>query len=96
MTKMEEDNVVPNIPPFYKRFVDDSINKRQKDQSDKLLERMNSYHKNMSCEHGLLITCVHRRAIKLPVHWNSKIPKKTQTKCCECGFEQSTNDFFQL
>ena len=87
MTKMEE-HVVPHSPPFYKRFV----NKRRKDQSNKLLERMNNYHKNikfmcevspnkfldteMSCENGLLITSVHRRATKLPVHWNSKIPKK--------------------
>ena len=30
MTKLEEDIVIPSQPTFYKRFVDDSFNRRKK------------------------------------------------------------------
>ena len=36
--------VVPMKPSFYKRFVDDVITRRKKNQPDVLLEKMQSFH----------------------------------------------------
>ena len=44
MTKLENDVVKPMRPIFYKRFVDDCINRRARNEPDVLLERLNSYH----------------------------------------------------
>ena len=44
MTKLEEDVVRPINPLFYKRFVDDSINRREKNKPDELFNKLNSYH----------------------------------------------------
>ena len=92
MTKMENDIIVPENPVFYKRFVDDSINRRSKNEPDRLFEKLNSYHKNIKftvevapnkfldtkIEYGEdnVNTSVYRSENKLPVHWTSKIPKR--------------------
>ena len=44
MTKTERKVVEPTKPQFYKRFVDDIINKRYKDQADNLFQALNSNH----------------------------------------------------
>ena len=44
MTKTEEEN--PTNPRFYKRFVDDIISKKKKDQPDLLFENLNNHHPN--------------------------------------------------
>ena len=44
MTKLENDVIRPMNPTFYKRFVDDSIRRRLRDEPDILLEKLNSYH----------------------------------------------------
>ena len=92
MTKLEDEVVIPVNPEFYRRFVDDSITKRKKNQPDKLFEKLNAYHDNIkfTCEvqpdkfldtkieisNGTIVTSVYRKITKLPVHWVSKIPKK--------------------
>jgi len=40
MTKMEKDIVEPSKPEFYRRFVDDSINKRKKNTLDELISEI--------------------------------------------------------
>ena len=47
MTKTERGVVNPSKPKFYKRFVDDIINRRNKNQPDDLLQKLNSNHPNM-------------------------------------------------
>ena len=44
MTKLEEDVVRPINTHFYKRFVDDSINRRDKNKPDELFNKLNSYY----------------------------------------------------
>ena len=46
MTKTEEVVKLTN-PSFYKRFVDDIISKKKKDQSDLLFENLNNHHPNI-------------------------------------------------
>ena len=47
MKKLEQDIVVPTSPIFYKRYVDDVYNRRNKDEIDTLFHNLNSYHPNM-------------------------------------------------
>ena len=76
---------------FYKRFVDDLINKRQKNQPDTLFERLNNHiHISYTIEgspkkslditiinnNGIITTEANHKEIKLPVHWSSTIPKR--------------------
>lgn len=92
MTKLENDVVTPKNPKFYKRFVDDSIRRREKGTFDELLQNMNNYHAKIkfttevapvkfldteiAYEEDGIKTSVYRSDKKLPVHWSSKIPKK--------------------
>ena len=41
MNKMEKDVVIPLKPKFYSRYVDDTNNRRKKNQPDELFERKN-------------------------------------------------------
>ena len=92
MAKMEDDVVEKYQPKFYKRYVDDIINRCKKNQVDLLLNDLHNYHQNIKLtlelkpkrfldtnlefQNGILITWVHRNETKLPTPWNSKIPKK--------------------
>ena len=92
MTKLENDVVRPFNPPFYKRFVDDCITKRKRNEHDKLFELINNYHRNIKFtieiqptkfldtklinENGSYSTEVYRKETKLPVNWSSKTPKR--------------------
>ena len=89
---MENDIVVPTKPKLFKRYVDDIINKRRKDVADCLFESFNNYHPNINLTIEIkptkfldtkiiygntgLRTEVYRKETKLPVPWNSEIPKK--------------------
>ena len=46
MAKMEEDVVEKYQPKFYKRYEDDIINRRKKNQVDLLFNDLNNYHQN--------------------------------------------------
>ena len=77
---------------FHKRYVDDTIHRRKKNQVDLLFNDLNNYHPNINLalelnpkrfldtnlefKNGILITSVHLKEAKLPTPWNSKIPKK--------------------
>ena len=92
MTKAEEEVVKPTNPRFCKRFVDDIICKKKKDQPGLLFEHLNNHHPNIKYtietmppkfldtkiiyEHNQIKTKVHRNERKLPVHWTSKIAKR--------------------
>ena len=83
MTKTEEEVVKPTNPSFYKRFVDDIISKKKKDQPDLLFENLNNHHPNIKYtietmpqkfldtkiiyEDNQIKTKVHRNERKLPV-----------------------------
>ena len=47
MVKTENKVVKPMNPPFYKRFVDDIYNKRNKSQHDVLFEALKNFHPNI-------------------------------------------------
>ena len=47
MAKMEDDVVEKYQPKFYKRYVDDIINHRKKNQVDLLLNDLYNYHQNI-------------------------------------------------
>ena len=92
MTKLEEAVVKPLEPKFYKRYVDDIICRRYKNQQDVLFDKINSYHTKISFtievepstfldtklvkENPIYKTEVYRKSTKFPVHWSSKIPKR--------------------
>ena len=91
MTKMEEEIVNAENPRFYKRFIDNSINRRKKNEADKLFERLNNYHPKIRFTieaaprkfldtaikyDDQIVTSVHRNVNKVPVHWSLKVPKK--------------------
>ena len=92
LTKLEKDEVKPMNPKFYKRFVDDVINRRYVDQKDELFTRLNSYHQNIKFtieenpskyldteitkENNSIKTSVYRKPNKYTAHWKSKVPKR--------------------
>ena len=92
MTKTEREVVNPSKPKFYKRFVDDIINRRNNNQSDDLFQKLNINHPNMKYtdevkpeffldtktvySNDVITTEVKRNEGKLPVHWSSKVPKR--------------------
>ena len=47
MAKMEDDVVEKYQPKFYKRYVDDIINRRKENQADLLFNNLNNYHQNI-------------------------------------------------
>ena len=47
MAKMEDDAVEKYQPKFYKRYVDDLINRRKENQADLLFNDLNNYHQNI-------------------------------------------------
>lgn len=90
MTIIQQQGQTTVQPKFYKRFVDDLIKKRQKDQLDTLFERLNNHiHISYTIEgnrkksldttiinnNGIITTEANHKEIKLPVHWSSTIPK---------------------
>ena len=90
MTMLEKDVVLPTKPLFYKRYVDDIISRRKKDEPDLLLEKLMNYHKNINftvernpskfldtellINNGFCETRVFRKPNKFPLHWFSKTP----------------------
>ena len=92
MTKTEREVVNPSKPKFYKRFVDDIINRRNKNQPDDLFQKINGNHPNMKYtveikpeffldtkivySNDVLTAEVKRNERKLQVHWSSKVPKR--------------------
>ena len=91
MSKTEREVVNPSKPKFYKCFVDDIINRRNKNKPDDLLQKLNSNHPNMKYtvevkpeifldtkivySNDVITTEVKRNERKLPVHWSSKVLK---------------------
>ena len=47
MTKTEREVVNPSKPKFYKRFMDDIINRRNKNEPDDLFQKLNNNHPSM-------------------------------------------------
>ena len=92
MTKTEHEVAVPSKLKFYKRFVDDIINRRSKNQPDDLFQKLNSNHPNMKYtvevkpeifldrkmvySTDVFTTEVKRNEKMLPVHWSSKVVKR--------------------
>ena len=92
MTKTEREVVNPPKPKFYKRFADDIINRRNKNERDELFQKLNNNHPHMKYtvavkpeiflgtkivfSNGKTKTEVKRNERKLPVHWSSKVPKR--------------------
>ena len=48
MNKMERNIVLPLKPKFYRRFVDDTYRRKNKNESDELFSKMNSHHANIN------------------------------------------------
>ena len=92
LTKLEIDKVRPTKGLFYKRFVDNVMNRRKENTPDSLLTLLNCYHPNINfivqvnpskfldCSikifNGKVKTSVYRKPDKMPVHWTSKVRKR--------------------
>ena len=92
MIRMENDVVIPLKPTFYRKFVDDIINRHKKNVPDELLFKLNDYHRSIKLTieisptkfldtqlvnlNGKIETKVYRKLDELPVPWSSKIPKR--------------------
>ena len=48
INKIERDIVLPLKPRFYRRFVDETYRRREKNEPDELFSKMNSYHPNIN------------------------------------------------
>ena len=91
MTRTENNVVKPEKPLFYRRFVDDIINRRKKNKHDIIFGNWNKYHPKINltkevnpCKFldtkiisnkGNITTEVFRKTSKQPVHWSSRVPK---------------------
>ena len=91
MVKMESNIVPPQKFIFYKRHVDDIIKHRKKHEKDLLFKKLNNYHPKIKLTievnppkflgteimilNNEIVTSVHRKESKLPVHWESKFSK---------------------
>ena len=89
VSKMEEEIIAPMKLHFYKRYVDDTYIRREKNESDSLFEKLNSHHPNTKLtiekkptkfldieiiRAGYQIeTEVYNKSKKVPVQWSSKI-----------------------
>ena len=92
MIRMKNDVVISFKSIFYKRFVDDIINRHKKNVPDELCFRLDNYHRNIKLTieispvkfldtklvnlNGKIETKVYRKLNKLPVPWSSNIPKR--------------------
>ena len=92
MTKTQCEVVNPSKPKFYKRFMDDIVNRKNKNEPDDLFQKLNKNHPNMKYtvevkpeifldtkivySNDVITTEVKRNDRKLPVHWSSKVPKR--------------------
>ena len=92
LTKLEKEVVLPTQPKFYRRYVDDIIKRRQKDEPDTLFDKINNYHPKIkftieenpakfldtaiNIQNGIVTTAVYRKPNKLPAHWKSMVPKR--------------------
>ena len=91
MTRTENNVVRPGKPLFYRRFANDIINRRKKNEHNVIFENLNKYHPkiNLTIEvnpckfidtkiinnKGNITTEVFRKTSKLFVHWSSGISK---------------------
>ena len=91
MFKMENNIVIPHQAIFYKSCVENIINRRKKHEEDLLFKKVNNYQpkikliieinptKSLDTEIIILnnevVTSAHRKESKLPVPWESKVPK---------------------
>ena len=86
MNKMERDIILPLKPKFYRRFVDDTYMRREKNEPDDLFSKMNSYHLNINLTIGINPSKIARnnneikcfsqhKNNKLPFHWKSAVPR---------------------
>ena len=92
MTETQCEVVNPSKPKFYKRFMDDIVNRKNKNEPDDLFQKLNKNHPNMKYtvevkpeifldtkivySNDVITTEVKRNDRKLPVHWSSKVPKR--------------------
>ena len=92
MARMENDIVIPLKPIFYRRFINDIINRRKKNVPDELFLKLTNYHRNIKLTieisptkfhdtqlvnlNGKIETKVYRKPTKLPVPWSSNIPER--------------------
>ena len=88
--RMENDIVIPLKPIFYRRFLDDIINRCKRNVPDELFFKLNNYHWNIKLTidptkfldtqlvnlNGKMETKVYRKPTKLAVPWSSGISKR--------------------
>ena len=88
--KIEWDVIVPAIPIFYKRYVDDTYVWKKKNDVDILFKKLNFHNENIKLtlevnttkfldtelvtENGEITMQLSSKSTKLPVQWSSKIP----------------------
>ena len=91
MTKIEREFVNPFKHKFYKRFVDDINDRRNKNEPEDLFQNLNNNHRNMKYtvqvnpetfidtkivySNDVIATEVKHNDRKLSVHWSSNVPK---------------------
>ena len=87
-------------------FVDDIINRRNKNQPDDLFQKLNSNHPNMKStvevkpenfldtkivfSNDVITTGLKRSKRKLPVHWSSKVPKRYKRNAINSDLNKAT------
>ena len=107
MTKTEREVVNPSKPKFYKWFVDGINNRRNKNEPDDLIQKLNNNHPNMKYtvevkpeifldtkivySNDVITIEVKRNDRKLPIHWSSKIPKSYKRNAIISYLDRATH-----
>ena len=94
MNKMEKDFVISFKPKFFCRYADDKYNRKNKNQPDELLQRMNKYHPNINLtveinpskfldtkiypDNNEIECYAYHKEMTLPFHWACAVPKHSK------------------
>ena len=102
MAKLENDKEAPLKPTLYRRYVDDTFNRRKNNTIEILFEQLNKFHSKIKFTiklnpdkfQGTWLICVnsnynimaHKKSTKLPIAWLTKTPK--ESKSCKNSFDK--------
>ena len=112
MAKLENDKEAPLKPTLYRRYVDDTFNRRKNNTIEILFEQLNKFHSKIKFTiklnpdkfQGTWLICVnsnynimaHKKSTKLPIAWLTKTPKDYKRNAIIWKSKSCKNSFDKL
>lgn len=109
IVKLENDTVTQTL---YRKYVEDTFNKRKVKTSDILFEKLNKYNPKIEltielnpnkfldakliCVNGIYNTMVNRKPTKLPMAWSTKMPRRYKSNTFIGELHWSKRSFDEL